>query len=72
MKELKHPLTRATYGVDPDHDGLVKVEDGDRIGWFTHLGEWRAGARFQVDPELCNWVGGPDVATDRSKPWKQV
>lgn len=72
MRELKHPGSGAIYGVDPDKDDLVRVEDGDQVAWFTYRGEWRDGAKIPVDPELCNWVGGPDVATDRSKPWKQV
>lgn len=72
MKELRHPVSGATYGVDPDRDGLVRVDEHGQVGWFTYRGEWRDGTKLQVDPELCNWVGGPDVATDHSKPWKQI
>ncbi|BCB88572.1 hypothetical protein [Phytohabitans suffuscus] len=72
MRELKHPISGAVYGVDPDRDGLVRVDERGQIGWFTFRGVWQDGIKLQVDPELCGWVGGPDVATDRSKPWKQI
>jgi hypothetical protein len=62
VKELHHPLTNAVYGVDPERDGLVRVDDGGKVGWFTHQGVWRAGEVFDVDPEMCNWVGGPQGA----------
>ena len=59
MRELRHPVSAATYGLDPD-TGLVRVTDGDRVGLFTANGEWRSGARFDVDPQMCIWIGGPN------------
>lgn len=72
MKELRHPLTGAIYGIDPEHEGLVKVEDGARIGWFTYQGVWRKGDIFDVDPELCIWVGGPQGKAPITKNFKSV
>jgi hypothetical protein len=38
MQELKHALTGAIYGIDPE-DGLVRVEEaGQVVGWFDYRG----------------------------------
>jgi hypothetical protein len=58
MRELRHPLTFGIYGLDPDN-GFVRVEQDGRIGFFDFRGQWQGGEQFQVDPEFCNWVGGP-------------
>jgi hypothetical protein len=59
MKELRHPLTLAIYGIDPE-TGLIKVVDKEKVGLFTMKGEWRSGDIFDVCPEMCVWVGGPN------------
>jgi len=60
---LYHPLTRA---LDERHgDGDIKVTDGDRSGIFTSEGEWISGELRECDPQLCNWVAGPQVANHR-------
>ena len=71
MQELKHPFTGGIYGVDPD-DGLVRVEEDGKVGWFDYHGHWQRGDVFQADPELCNWVGGPGAAGSYSKPFKTL
>jgi hypothetical protein len=37
MQELKHALTGAIYGIDPE-DGLVRVEEAGQVGWFDYRG----------------------------------
>ena len=59
MKEIRHPHTLATYGID-EETGLVRVTDDNRTGLFTMNGEWRSGDVFDVDPMMCLWVGGPN------------
>ncbi len=37
---------------------MVKQTDG-RAGRYRRDGSWLDGQVFDVDPQLCNWVGGP-------------
>jgi hypothetical protein len=71
MLELRHPLSLATYGVDPE-TGLVKVTDKGKIGLFTMKGEWRSGDVFDVDPEMCVWVGGPNPVSSYGTSFKSL
>jgi hypothetical protein len=70
-RELRHPLTGDLYGVDPA-SGLVRVCSGDKVGIFDYQGKWRDGERFQVDPEMCNWIGGPNANGAYGKPYKTI
>jgi hypothetical protein len=36
----------------------VKQTDG-RVGRYRRDGSWIDGQLFDVDPQLCGWVGGP-------------
>lgn len=71
MRELRHALTNGVYGIDPE-SGLVKVEELGKVGWFDYRGQWQTGDRFQADPELCNWVGGPGSAGGYEKSFKTI
>lgn len=71
MKELRHPITRALYGIDPE-TGLVRIQDRGRVGIYTAKGEWRSGDVLEVDPEMCVWVGGPQPAAQYTKTFKTV
>lgn len=52
---MRHPVTGAVY---TDEAGVVRVEDGDRIGWFRADGAWLRGALRQADPLMCRWIAG--------------
>jgi hypothetical protein len=71
MRELRHPVSQALYGLDPEN-GLVKVQDGPRTGWFDWRGQWAVGDRFQIDPQMCNWVGGPGAEGDYDQSFKSI
>jgi hypothetical protein len=63
MKGIVHPFSKALYELDDD--GNITVTDGDRTGTFTTGGEWLSGDLKECDPQLCGWVGGPQVANHR-------
>jgi hypothetical protein len=71
MQELRHPLTRAMYGLEPDSD-LVRVTDGNKSGLYTKTGVWVSGDQFDVDPEMCLWVGGPNPAESYGSSYRQL
>ena len=60
---LVHPFSKALY--EPVDDGTIKVTDGERWGRFNRDGSWIEGELRECDPQLCNWVGGPQVANHR-------
>jgi len=72
-QELKHPLTQDVYGIEPE-SGLVRVtqKGNGRSGLYDWQGRWQSGEEFDVDPCLCNWVGGPRVDLKYDKPFKSV
>jgi hypothetical protein len=70
-QELRHPFSGAIYGVDAS-TGLVRVEHGGKVGLYTFQGRWQSGDEFDVDPEMCNWVGGARVDAKYDKPFKSV
>jgi hypothetical protein len=60
---IVHPFSKALY--ERDEDGNIRVTDGDRVGVFTTGGRWLSGELRECDPQLCGWVGGPQVAHHR-------
>ena len=64
MRGLVHPFTGALY----EEDGTVRVTSasGDRAGIFGTDGHWISGDLRECDPQLCNWVGGPQLGSRRS------
>ncbi len=60
MWGVVHPFSKALYEQDGESTGIVKVTTTDgNVGRFRQDGSWIDGASFDVDPQLCNWVGGP-------------
>ena len=58
MNGVIHPFSKALYEQDGEGNVLVKQTDG-RAGRYRRDGSWVDGQVFDVDPQLCNWVGGP-------------
>jgi hypothetical protein len=58
MNGVIHPFSKALYEQDGEGNVLVKQTDG-RSGRYRRDGSWIDGQVFDVDPQLCNWVGGP-------------
>jgi hypothetical protein len=52
-----HPFSRAIYEVDETGSVMITTVDG-QIGRYRRDGAWLSGDVFDVDPQLCNWVGG--------------
>lgn len=63
MRGILHPFTKALY--EQDGEGNIKVTDEGRTGTFTTGGRWIRGDLRECDPQLCGWVGGPQVANHR-------
>ena len=63
MNGLVHPFTRALY--EQDGTGNIRVTDRGRVGIFSTDGRWISGELRECDPQLCGWVGGPQVASHR-------
>jgi hypothetical protein len=63
MRELRHPMTGAVYGIDGD---LVRVERDGVAGWFDGAGRWVRGALRIADPELCRWLVSREVVPSAS------
>jgi nitrite reductase/ring-hydroxylating ferredoxin subunit len=69
--KLRHPLSGAIY--ERHEDGYVHVTAVDgRSGRFTDGGHRVDGTLGQVDPNLCDWIGGkqlPDYENAPLPPW---
>ena len=65
MRGIVHPFSGALY--EQDGEGRILVTDGDRTGTFTIKGRWVEGELRECDPQLCGWVGGPQIASHRVK-----
>ena len=63
MKGIIHPFTKALY--EQDGTGNVRVTDRKRSGIFGTDGQWISGELRECDPQLCGWVGGPQIANHR-------
>ncbi|MGH9271703.1 MAG: hypothetical protein ACRDZ2_10570 [Ilumatobacteraceae bacterium] len=63
MRGIVHPFTKALY--EQDGEGIIRVTDGERSGVFTIGGRWVRGELQECDPQLCGWVGGPQIANHR-------
>ena len=62
MHGLRHPFTGDLYEDDGDSsDGrAVRITTAEgRIGRYRPDGSWISGDKFDVDPQLCVWIGGP-------------
>ena len=63
MNGIVHPFSKALY--EQDGNGNIRVTDGDRQGLFTTTGRWLSGELRECDPQLCGWVGGPQIGNHR-------
>ncbi len=63
MRGILHPFSKALY--EQDGEGHIRVTDGDRSGLFTVGGRWVRGELLECDPQLCGWVGGPQIGNHR-------
>ena len=63
MRGIIHPFTRALY--EQDGAGHIRVTLDDQVGIFGTDGRWISGQLKQCDPQLCGWIGGPQVANHR-------
>ena len=58
MYGVIHPFSRALYEQDGEGNVLITQSDG-RTGRYHRDGSFLDGELFDVDPQLCGWVGGP-------------
>ena len=58
MYGCMHPFSKAVYEGDETGVVLITQKDG-RVGRYRRDGSYLSGEVFDVDPQLCNWVGGP-------------
>ena len=63
MNGIVHPFTKALY--ERDESGHIRVTAGDRSGIFGVDGRWISGELRECDPQLCGWVGGPQIVNHR-------
>lgn len=63
MLGIVHPFTKALY--EQDGNGRIRVTQGDKTGIFETNGRWVEGDLRECDPQLCGWVGGPQIANHR-------
>jgi hypothetical protein len=59
--KLRHPLTGAFHALQDD--GLGRVEQDGRTGLFDPDGRWNARALHDADPQMIQWVGGPQMGS---------
>ncbi len=64
MRGITHPFTGALH--EQDGEGNIKVTLDGRVGFFTTQGEYLSGELKECDPQLCGWVGGPQIANHRT------
>ena len=57
MNGVMHPFSKAVYEIDESGAVAITTTDG-RTGRYRRDGSWLGGEVFDVDPQLCNWVGG--------------
>lgn len=66
---VRHPLDGLVYEARDDGQVRVTAPDG-RTGVFTPEGYWVEGELGDVNPHLCSWVGGRQLARpDPSAAW---
>jgi hypothetical protein len=64
MRGIVHPFSKALY--EQDGAGNIRVTHLGRTGTFAVDGRWLAGELRDCDPQLCGWVGGPQIANHRT------
>jgi phenylpropionate dioxygenase-like ring-hydroxylating dioxygenase large terminal subunit len=65
--KLRHALTGAVY--EREAEGRVRVTTTDgRVGLFTDAGVRIDGDIGEVDPNMCDWIGGKQLPNAESLP----
>jgi hypothetical protein len=62
MRKMRHALSGAVYEVDDNGDIRVEARDG-RVGTFTGQGVRLTGEIRSVDPQMCGWIAGVQLAS---------
>lgn len=63
VRGIVHPFSKALY--EPDGDGNIRVTRQNLVGIFGADGRWIAGELRECDPQMCGWVAGPHVPSQR-------
>jgi hypothetical protein len=63
MRGIVHPFSKALY--EQDGHGNIRVSLDGRWGLFATDGRYIEGDLRECDPQLCGWVGGPQVVNHR-------
>lgn len=63
MRGLIHPFSRALYELDGS--GNIRVTLDGKSGIFATDGRYLSGDLRECDPQMCGWVGGPQIANHR-------
>ncbi len=63
MLGIVHPFSKALY--EQDGHGHIKVTKDGQSGIFALDGRHLEGEIRECDPQMCGWVGGPQVANHR-------
>ncbi len=65
MQGMRHALTGALYEVT--EEGLIRVTYDGETGEFRKDGTWVRGDLRIADPQLCGWLGGPQLPSRYEK-----
>lgn len=63
MRGIVHPFSKALY--EQDGNGNIRVSKDGRWGLFAIDGRHLNGEIRECDPQMCGWVGGPQIANHR-------
>jgi hypothetical protein len=63
MLGIVHPFSKALY--EQDGKGNIRVSKDGKWGLFRVNGQHIDGEIRECDPQLCGWVGGPQVVNHR-------
>ena len=63
MHGIIHPFSQALY--EQDGKGNIRVSTEGKWGLFTLGGRHIEGEIRECDPQICGWVGGPQVTNHR-------
>jgi len=63
MRGIIHPFSKALY--EQDGHGNIRVSKDGQWGVFGTDGHYIEGEIRECDPQLCGWVGGPQIANHR-------
>ncbi len=63
MRGIIHPFSKVLY--EQDGEGHIRVSFEGKWGLFNDNGSYIEGEIRECDPQLCGWVGGPQVANHR-------